>query len=595
MSLSVSGSRTGASTATIYARCNAGNWYAVFVAPVGTSTSSQSWLCVRSTTNSTGSLETFTISSLTSTGAYVVYIAERSTSFATVGTYYSMTWTMSNLDYSRGQIDAYSSVSYAGTLSLSGSYSYDYNTSYPYMGHAGVTVSITSGAGNGWTIKVYNDNTGNYVTKFSNVGSGSTYSVDLQYLYDGDTGEKYYIYLFDPDGVQQDRIAVPHRAQVTSTFYLIFDENGGSGAPGSRSATVMACYTSYTFSLSDYSLSEPTRDGYEFLGWGTSSGASATTTTFTAYKSGGYEVTAYAVWEKQPNTFYLLFDANGGSGAPARRTAQSQNEYYTFYLSAYTLTEPTRSGYSFVGWGTSASSTVAATSFTAYSTTDYAVTAYAIWEKAVTALVPNITSLVISGVSASGFSVTATQDNLQAGYWRIEISADSSFSSIISSTQVIYSTRTLSYDFTGLSANTLYYIRVRNYYDGDAEYAGTWSRRTGITAFAWTNDDAANVVAGVVPQDVITAAKWNTLAQKISAVNVRRGGGSLSFTTVYSERDVITAALFNELRDALANLSGAGSVTAEVSAGSGMTAAQFANDTASLKSAINRAIAALNS
>lgn len=594
MSLSVSGSRTGASTATIYARCNAGNWYAVFVAPVGTSTSSQSWLCVRSTTNSTGSLETFTISSLTSTGAYVVYIAERSTSFATVGTYYSMTWTMSNLDYSRGQIDAYSSVSYAGTLSLSGSYSYDYNTSYPYMGYAGVTVSITSGAGNGWTIKVYNDNTGNYVTKFSNVGSGNTYSVDLQYLYDGSTGEKYYIYLFDPDGVQQSRVTVPHRAQVTKTYTLHYfpDASDVSGMPSEQSVTVMACYTYQIFTVSSV---EPTREGYTFLGWATSSGA-----TSAAYV-GGSSITVtgttylYAVWEKQPNTFYLLFDANGGSGAPARRTAQSKNEYYTFYLSAYTLTEPTRSGYSFVGWGTSASSTVAATSFTAYSTTDYAVTAYAIWEKAVTALVPNITSLVISGVSASGFSVTATQDNLQAGYWRIEISADSSFSSIISSTQVIYSTRTLSYDFTGLSANTLYYIRVRNYYDGDAEYAGTWSRRTGITAFAWTNDDAANVVAGVVPQDVITAAKWNTLAQKISAVNVRRGGGSLSFTTVYSERDVITAALFNELRDALANLSGAGSVTAEVSAGSGMTAAQFANDTASLKSAINRAIAALNS
>lgn len=563
----------------------------------GAYSSSSYTYAVQVQSNSSGNWITKTYASVNSSGraSGTISVNDNSAYYCRIVEYYGDEINAYVPSSSGKRVGAYVSTVYAGSLSLSGSYSYDYNTSYPYMGHAGVTVSITSGVGNGWTIKVYNDNTGNYVTKFSNVGSGSTYSVDLQYLYDGDTGEKYYIYLFDPDGVQQDRIAVPHRAQVTSTFYLIFDENGGSGAPGSRSATVMACYTSYTFSLSDYSLSEPTRDGYEFLGWGTSSGASATTTTFTAYKSGGYEVTAYAVWEKQPNTFYLLFDANGGSGAPARRTAQSQNEYYTFYLSAYTLTEPTRSGYSFVGWGTSASSTVAATSFTAYSTTDYAVTAYAIWEKAVTALVPNITSLVISGVSASGFSVTATQDNLQAGYWRIEISADSSFSSIISSTQVIYSTRTLSYDFTGLSANTLYYIRARNYYDGDAEYAGTWSRRTGITAFAWTNDDAANVVAGVVPQDVITAAKWNTLAQKISAVNVRRGGGSLSFTTVYSERDVITAALFNELRDALANLSGAGSVTAEVSAGSGMTAAQFANDTASLKSAINRAIAALNS
>ena len=204
---------------------------------------------------------------------------------------------------------------------------------------------------------------------------------------------------------------------------------------------------------------------------------------------------------------------------------------------------------------------------------------------------PNITKLDITGVSASGFTVTAVQNNLTHGSWAIQISRYSSFSTIAAESDYkMTSITSITHEFSGLSANTLYYIRAVNYLNLEYAYSeGTWSRRTGIVPFDW----AGTVEPGVVPSEVITKDKWDLLQTKISQVSVRNGSGSVSFAAV-TQGAAITAAAFNDVRNELALLNNVGSVPGTKKKGDPMLAADFANGTASLKSAINRAISALN-
>lgn len=112
-------------------------------------------------------------------------------------------------------------------------------------------------------------------------------------------------------------------------------------------------------------------------------GTSATTKTITA-KAYGTTVSGYgsaggstsisaSVTIPALASYTVTYDANGGTGAPT-----SQKKYYgkTLTLSSNV---PTRSGYDFVGWGTSASATGVAYSAGGSYTSNASVTLYAIW------------------------------------------------------------------------------------------------------------------------------------------------------------------------------------------------------------------------
>lgn len=90
-------------------------------------------------------------------------------------------------------------------------------------------------------------------------------------------------------------------------FKVTYNANGGSGAPAAKEYTFAE---SGTFNLSS---TAPTRTGYKFLGWSTSSSAtSATYAAGGAYnKSTAKNVTLYAVWQ----VYYvkIRYNANGGS------------------------------------------------------------------------------------------------------------------------------------------------------------------------------------------------------------------------------------------------------------------------------------------
>lgn len=121
-----------------------------------------------------------------------------------------------------------------------------------------------------------------------------------------------------------DRQIISIDAELVS-YTLTYNANGGSGAP-----RAVRDITSTTISST-----VPTRSGYDFLGWSTSSSA-----TYATYFAGdtislNSNMTLYAVWRK----FYTItYDANGGSNAPS---PDKKIDGQTFVLSGAAPVPPT--------------------------------------------------------------------------------------------------------------------------------------------------------------------------------------------------------------------------------------------------------------
>lgn len=154
-------------------------------------------------------------------------------------------------------------------------------------------------------------------------------------------------------------VSIPKLASYTVSY----NANGGSGAPANQTKWYGTALT--------LSSTKPTRTGYTFQGWATSASGAV------AYKAGGSytgnaALTLYAVWKI--NTWAVSYNANGGSGAPGNQTKTYGK---TLVLST---TKPTRTGYDFQGWGTSASDTTVDYAAGANYTANAAITLYAIWK-----------------------------------------------------------------------------------------------------------------------------------------------------------------------------------------------------------------------
>lgn len=157
-------------------------------------------------------------------------------------------------------------------------------------------------------------------------------------------------------------------------YLVTYDANDGSDAPSKQ----LKFYNT-TLTLSS---TKPTRIGYSFLGWATSS-----TATSASYSAGGSftanaDTTLYAVWKA--NTYTIKYNANGGSGAPASQTKT--------HGTALTLStqKPTRTGYTFLGWSTSSSATYQpGDKFT----TDANTALYAVWRQDENKIIASDTSI----------------------------------------------------------------------------------------------------------------------------------------------------------------------------------------------------------
>ena len=133
----------------------------------------------------------------------------------------------------------------------------------------------------------------------------------------------------------------------------IFD--GGTGWKASASTSCSATRKTSAYSVSCYSkYAGKTVSGYGGCSNSGSVSKSVRVPALTSYK--------------------VTYNANGGTGAPS-----AQTKYYgtTLKLSS---TKPTRTGYTFKGWATSASSSTVAYAAGANYTSNAAVTLYAVWQ-----------------------------------------------------------------------------------------------------------------------------------------------------------------------------------------------------------------------
>lgn len=177
-----------------------------------------------------------------------------------------------------------------------------------------------------------------------------------------------------------------HTVGKLASHTVSYNANGGSGAPGNQ--------TKWYGSTLTLSSTRPTRTGYTFQGWATSSSGGVAYQPGQAYGNDA-NITLYAVWKA--NTWTVKYNANGGSGAPADQT---KTYGQTLKLSS---TKPTRLDYNFKGWATSkANADKGTVSYAAGAnyTANAAITLYAVWELAYVR--PRITNLTISRCDSAG-------------------------------------------------------------------------------------------------------------------------------------------------------------------------------------------------
>lgn len=130
-------------------------------------------------------------------------------------------------------------------------------------------------------------------------------------------------------------------ARWSQKFVLCYDANADGdqveGLPADQEA--LGEGDTFEFTISD---SHPTRFGYTFLGWEDENGLPAEGSCIVAGSR-----TLYARWQRDPSTFCLYYNANGGENAPPAHIQQACTPSYTFITSDQM---PARKGYLFRGW-----------------------------------------------------------------------------------------------------------------------------------------------------------------------------------------------------------------------------------------------------
>ena len=123
-------------------------------------------------------------------------------------------------------------------------------------------------------------------------------------------------------------------ATATAEAYTIIYDLAGGTVAGTNP-------TGYNVESDSFTLINPTKNGYDFLGWtGTDLDAASKTVTVAKGSTGDRAYTA--TWA--PTTYTIIYNYDGGSVATANPTT------YNIESADITLTIPTKQGYAFAGW-----------------------------------------------------------------------------------------------------------------------------------------------------------------------------------------------------------------------------------------------------
>ena len=174
------------------------------------------------------------------------------------------------------------------------------------------------------------------------------------------------------------------RVEAKPSYKITFNGNGGSGAPSSQTKW-------YGESLT-LSSTKPTKTGYAFKGWSTSSSATSATWSAGGTYTRNESSTLYAVW--QAKTYTISYNANGGSGAPKSQTKTHGKDL------TLSSTKPTRTNYNFEGWTNDPNSTEIIWTAGGKYTIDASRKLYAVWSLAYAK--PRITNFSVRRVNQNG-------------------------------------------------------------------------------------------------------------------------------------------------------------------------------------------------
>ena len=162
-------------------------------------------------------------------------------------------------------------------------------------------------------------------------------------------------------------VSLPITVTAKPSYTVSFNANGGSGAPSAQTK-----WYNETLTLSS---TKPTKSGYTFLGWSTSSTATSATYSAGGSYTSNSGATLYAIWRK---SITVTYNANGGSGAPSAQTGYAYNSATSASITL-SSTKPTKTGYTCIGWSTSSTATTQSyNAGTAYSFSS-STTLYAVW------------------------------------------------------------------------------------------------------------------------------------------------------------------------------------------------------------------------
>lgn len=307
------------------------------------------------------------------------------------------------LQYELTRTDGISSLHFGVFDSMTAQYYY--NTQYDH----GISPASSSGIG---------------VTQIT-ASSSKTITINIP---SGTTGTKYVGFLFYGNTYNlnenvgwsvRKKVDIASLTAAERGYTLTYNDNGGSGAPGS-----VGNITSTTISSTI-----PTRTGYDFLGWSTSS-----TATSASYVAGNAislssNVTLYAVWRKK--TYAVTYNANGGSGAPAAQTktygtdltlssikptkAATSAGSYTVTLNANggacsssSLSAARTTSYTFSKWNTNSSGTGTSYNAGASYTTNAALSLYAIYSSSTSTASVTLPTPTRSGYNFIGWATSNT-------------------------------------------------------------------------------------------------------------------------------------------------------------------------------------------
>ena len=345
------------------------------------------------------------------------------------------------------------------------------------------------------------------------------------------SGDIVYLYSGNPD---RTLYAVWKKFYTYSYLYNANTTDTVTNMPENQSAS--SSETTYSF---DIRGNVPTRTGYVFNGWAlvSSGGGSIYSPNDPGpqLNTNKTSITLYAQWS--PRTYTITVDYYDDT-SEAGLSISGGGSYQ--YGSVITLTATPRTGYAFDGWYTYISGVW--TRVSANQNYDVTVTGAMTYYAKANKIAPTIptATIEITGATSSSLSVKATLTNVLtfSDRWYLCISATGKFEAG-TYTSIEASEQPFSYTFTGLSANTTYYFKVMNFYNG--QYGWQVQATTGKTlrnTFSW---DFNNNLDNRRP----TANEWLRLIRFIEQKFGTPVSQEVKNSVVVG--GTLSAALFNEL------------------------------------------------